>query len=137
MSAQANIVIADSAAANHTFNPKGAKTSPDKKSMALWRDQSVAQAIGYLSIREEWSPANSNGIQKVRYVIDVPTLEEAAGGGSFVPPPTKAYSTIAMVEVLMPDRASTLELQNIAAYVKNFTALAYFSDAISKREPAW
>lgn len=139
MSAQANIVINDGATTPvaHTFNPKGAKTQPDKKDLAIWRDQSPTNAVGYLSISETHTPVNGNGMEKFRYVIDVPTLESPASGGSFAPPPTRAYGTIAVVEVWAHERASDQELKNIAAYVKNFTATTYFNDAIVKREAAW
>lgn len=139
MSAQANIVINDGKATPvaHTFNPKGAKLAPDGKSVAIWRDQSPTQKVGYLTLKEEYTPVNGNGMEKVRFVIDVPTLESAASGGTFAPPPTRAYGTIATIEVWMHERASAAELEDIVAYVKNFTALAYFKDVVVKREAAW
>jgi len=139
MSAQAAIVINDgqTTPVAHTFNPKGAKTTADRKDVALWRDQSPVNAAGYLTLTETHAPANTNGIEKFRYVIDVPTLESPSSGGSFVPAPTRAYGTIAVIEVWAHQRASQQELKDIAAYVKNFTANAYFSNAILNREPAW
>ena len=139
MAAQAAIVIADGATTpvSHTFNPKGAKTQSDKKDIAIWRDQSPTNAAGFLSITETHTPVNANGMEKFRYVIDVPTLESPSSGGSFVPPPTRAYGTIAVIEVWAHERASLQELKDIAAYVKNFTALSYFNTAITLREPAW
>lgn len=139
MSVQANVVINDGLTTPlvHTFNPKGAKRTPDGKDVALWRDQSPAQAVGYLTITETHTPTNSNGMEKFRYVLDVPTLETPSSGGAFVPPPTRAFGTIAVVEVWAHQRASDQELKNIVAYVKNFTATAMFSDAVVKREAAW
>lgn len=140
MSAQANIVLADGTSptpVNHTFAPKGAKAVANGKTNSVWRDQSPPNAVGYLSLEEQHAPVNVNGMEKFRYVIDVPTLEQPNTGGSFVPPPTKAFSTVAVVEVYAHVRASDQELKNIVAYVKNFTATAYFSDAIVKREAAW
>jgi hypothetical protein len=107
------------------------------KDTATWKDQTPANAEGYLSIVEQHAPANSNGIEKFRYVITVPTLETPGGTGPFVPPPTLAYPTVAVVEVWAHTRASDAELENIVAYVKNFTALTYFHDAITNREAAW
>jgi len=139
MAAQANIVINDGATTPvaHTFNPKGAKTQPDKKDLAIWKDQSPTSSVGYLSISETHTPVNSNGMEKFRFVIDVPTLESPASGGTFAPPPTRAYGTIAVIEVWAHERASDQELKNIAAFVKNFAATTYFNDVIVKREPAW
>lgn len=139
MSSQADIVINDGATTPvaHTFSPKGSVAQPDRKGVATWRDQSPVSAVGFLTLTETHTPVNANGMEKFRYVIDVPTLEAPGNGGSFAPPPTRAYGTIAVVEVWAHERASEQELKNIAAYVKNFTALAYFSNAISKREKAW
>lgn len=138
MAAQATITLADGQATpvNHNFDPKGAKLV-DKKDIAVWRDQSPANAAGYLVLREEHTGVNANGMEKFRYYIDVPTLESPSSGGSFVPPPTRAYGTIGVIEIWAHERASDQELKNIVAYVKNFTASTYFSNAITKREPAW
>ncbi len=139
MSAQANIVLTDaeSTPVNHTFNPKGAKSVADGKSVAVWRDQSLGSEVGYATITEHHAPSNANGMSKFRYVIDVPVLEQAGSGGTFVPPPTKAFSTVATIEIWAHARASEQQLKNIVAYVKDFTAEAYFENAITKREPAW
>ena len=139
MSAQTSISINDGATTPvaHIFDPKGAKTQPDKRDLAIWKDQSPTQAVGYLALTETHTPVNSNGMEKFRYTIDVPTLETPASGGTFSPPPTRAYGTIAVIEVWAHERASDQELKNIVAYVKNFAATSYFSNAIIKREAAW
>lgn len=139
MSQQAAIVINDGQATPvaHTFNPKGAKQAADKKDVAIWRDQTPVNAEGYLVLSETHTPPNGNGMEKFRYVIDIPTLESPSSGGSFVPPPTRAYGTVAVIEVWAHKRASQQELKDIAAYVKNFTATAYFTNAITAREAAW
>lgn len=138
MSAQANLVLADgqTTPVNHTFVPKGARTNSGKD-VSLWRDQSPGISAGYLSVTEQHSPKNANGMEKFRFVIEIPTLEQAAAGGSFVPPPTRAYATVGVIEVWMHERASDQELKNIAAYVKNFAANAYFTNAVVNREAAW
>lgn len=139
MAVQAPIILNDGATTPlaHTFDPKGAMRQPDKKGIADWRDQGPAQKVGYLTLTEQHTPVNSNGMEKFRYTIDVPTLETPASGGTFSPPPTRAYGTIAVLEVWAHERASDSELKNIVAFVKNFTAHAYFSNAITKREAAW
>lgn len=139
MSSQAILSILDgqTTPVAHAFDPKGARAQADKTDMAIWRDQSPLSAVGFLTLTEKHTPVNSNGMEKFRYTIDVPTLETASSGGSFAPPPTRAYGTIAVVEVWAHQRASDQELKNIVAYVKNFTAHAYFLNAITKREAAW
>lgn len=138
MSAQANIVLADGQATpvNRTFAPKGAR-SIQNKDVSVWRDQSPGIAAGYRSITEQHAPANSNGMEKFRFVIDVPTLEQAASGGSFVPPPTKAYATVGVIEVWAHVRASESELKDIAAFIKNLASSSYFTNAVINREPSW
>lgn len=135
MSGQSNIVINDGAntPVAHTFSPKGARAMPTGKNVALWRDQSVTAEVGFLSITETHTPKNSNKIEKFRWVIEVPTVETPPGSTA----PVKAFSTVATIEVFMHERASEAELKNIAAYLKNFAALTYVSDAIVKRESAW
>lgn len=139
MSAQSTITINDGATTPvaHNFDPKGARTQPDKTDLAIWRDQSATSQVGFRTLTEKHTPVNANGMEKFRYTIDVPTLESPASGGSFAPPPTRAYGTIAVVEIWAHQRASEQELKDIVAYVKNFTASTYFSNAITKREPAW
>lgn len=139
MSAQATLTINDglTTPVAHNFDPKGAKTAPDKTDLAIWRDQSAASAVGFRTLSEKHTPVNVNGMEKFRYTIDLPTLESPSSGGSFTPPPTRAFGTIAVVEVWAHQRASDQELKDIVAYVKNFTAGTYFSNAIVKREAAW
>lgn len=138
MSAQASIVINDGATTPvaHTFSPKGARVA-GTKDVATWRDQAIGVAAGYSTLTEQHAAANSNGMEKFRFVIEVPVLEQAASGGSFVPPPTRAFATVGVVEVWCHQRASDQALKDIVAYLKNFTAHAYFANAIVNREPAW
>lgn len=135
MSAQANIVINDGAATPvaQTFNPKGAKTSPTSKDVAIWRNQAVANAIGYQTIEEQHAAPNVNGLEKFRWVLTVPTTEIPAG----LTAPRIAYAGTVIVEAWLPQRATDQELKNYAAYLKNFAALQYVQDAIIKRECAW
>lgn len=140
MAAQANIVINDGAGTPvaHTFNPKGASTNPvTRKNVAIWRDQSVGPALNYPSIQEEYAPSNVNLMQKVRFLIKVPTLEQAASGGSFVPPPSLAYANWVAIEYGIHDRSSDLELNHLYAYSKNLLALQYVKDVVTKRESSW
>lgn len=138
MSAQANLVINDgqTTPVAHTFNPKGAKLEGGI-TRALWRDQSPTTMVGYLSVAEEHTPVNKNGMEKFKWTIDVPVLEQASSGGAFVPPPTRAFGGIIKIEVWVHERADLAHLKDLAAYLKNFTALTYVKDAIEKREAAW
>lgn len=141
MSAQANIVIADGqgSPANHTFIPKGARVEPNGKNRALWREASAISAEGDLTITEHHTESSGpDGLEKFTYVISVPTLETVGTSDSGVTPPArKAYENVGVIEFRFPRRATLAERGNLAAYVKNFAALAYVENAIENREPAW
>lgn len=139
MSAQVAISLADGQATpvTHVFDPRGAKRDPAGKDVAVWRDQSVGIAVGFSSITEYHAGKNSNGIEKFRYVIDIPALEQASTGGTFVPPPTKAFSDVAVIEIFSHERSSEARLKDLVAYVKNFANSAYFLNAVTKRDAAW
>lgn len=140
MSQQANIVLAngEGTPVNKTFAPKGALRSPSGKDVALWREQSAVNAEGYYVLSEQHSDPNGNRIEKFRYVIEIPTLETVGtNDAGITPAPSVAYKTTAVIEVWMSTRASAAELSDIVAFVKNFTATSYFSDAIKNREHAW
>lgn len=135
MSAQAILVLNDGATppVAHTFNPKGARVQASGKDVALWRDQSVPNAVGYPTITEQHSSVNSNGMEKFRWTIEVPYTETPPGSTA----PVKAYACVAVLECWVHERATDTELMNIAAYMKNFASFNYVRDAIVKREAAW
>lgn len=140
MTAQANVVLANGAGTpvNKTFAPKGALRSPTGKDVALWREQSAVNAEGFFSLTEQHSDPNGNRIEKFRYVIEIPTLETVGtNDAGITPAPSVAYVTTGVIEVWMSTRASQAELDDIVAFVKNFAATSYFSDAITNREHAW
>lgn len=134
MTAQATLSINDGQATPvaHSFDPRGARTGADRKNVAVWRDASATSLVGMPTLTETYTPVNSNGMEKFRYVIDVPTTQTPSGGV-----PERAYGTIAVVEVWAHQSASLQELKNIAAYVKNFTASTYFTNAVQNRDAAW
>lgn len=141
MSAQANIVINDGVAVPvaHTFVPKGARVDPNGKMRALWRENSAVSAEGDLTIVEHFTEQTGpDGIQKLTYVITVPTLETVGTSDNGVTPPArKAYECVGVIEFRFPRRSTLAERGNIHAYVKNFAALAYMETAVEQREPAW
>lgn len=135
MPAQANIVINDgqTTPVAHTFSPNGAMQGEGKKVMSEWVDRSPAVKVGFLTIREQHSPSNANGLEKIRWVIERPTTETLSGA----PAPTRAYTNSIIIEAWVHDRGTAAELSDIVAFAKNFTALTYFSDKIKNRERTW
>lgn len=141
MSAQANVVINDgqSTPAAHTFVPKGARVMPNGKTIAVWKDQSPVNAEGYLELVESHLDAFAGQkVEKFRWHIVVPTLHTVGtNDAGITPPATRAYSTEVVIEFFVTKHATQDELKNIVAYAKNFLALQYVYDAITKREAAW
>lgn len=138
MAIQASVVVNDGqlTPVAHTFAPKGARKQ-GVVDVATWRDQSPANMVGYLTLSEEHTPVNKNGMEKFKWTIDVPVLEQASSGGAFVPPPTRAFGGIIKIEVWAHERANADHLKDLAAYLKNFSALTFVKDAIEKREAVW
>lgn len=133
MPAQAAIVLADSVPGNHTFNPNGAMLSSDGKIVAEWVDRGPAIRVGYCYIQEQFSPINSNGIEKVRFVIRKVSTETLSGATA----PTKAFESNVIIEYLIHERESAVGLADLVAYAKNFTALAYVATTVNNRERPW
>lgn len=140
MPAQSSIVVNDGQGTPvaHTFVPNGAIAQPDRKVTAEWVDRSQGTEVGNWYIREQYSPPNGNGIAKMRFTIERPVLEVLGSTVvGFNPAPTRAYLPMAVIEYLMPTRASAAELQDLAALVKNFTALTLVTDKVKNRERSW
>lgn len=140
MAVQAAIVLADGQAVpvSKTFNPRGVNTTTNGKRYALWREQSALNAAGFLVLSELYSLPGTSGVEKLEYTIKIPTLQTVGTGASgTVPVPQELYATIARVGLVVPQVATQAELKDIVAYVKNFTASAYFSNAVLSRDPAW
>lgn len=134
MSAQTSLVLNDGAATPvaHTFDPKGARSQPQGKDVALWRDSAQGNLVAAWTVEEQHTPVNGASIEKFRYLITVPYTEPDLNGN-----PVQKRFTLGEVQVYAPELATDTELKNIAALVKNFTASTYFQNAITKREAAW
>lgn len=140
MPAQANIVINDGQGTPvaHTFVPDGALSQPDGKVVAEWVDRSPTYKVGYWCIREQHSKPNGNGVEKMRFVIERPVLEVPGSVVvGFNPAPQRAYLPAATIEYWLPERAASTDLADLAALVKNFTALAFVTSKVTNRERSW
>jgi hypothetical protein len=139
MSQQANIVLNDgeTAPVTHTYEPRGARMLPNRQNVAIWRDQSLVNAEGFWTIQETHTPINANGMEKFLIVFDIPILETPGSGGTFEPPPTRAFGAIGKLEMWAHRRASEQNLKNLVYIVKNYTASALFENMVKKRDPSW
>lgn len=135
MSAIAQIQISDGQATpvSHDFDPAGILNG-----IAKWEDRVDGVVVGYpaitMSIRP---PTKASRAHKVMIKVAVPTLEQASSGGTFVPPPTKAYDCLGVVEFVLPERSSLAERKDILAYVKNLLAHAVVTAAVEDLEGVW
>ena len=123
-----NIVLADALGTpvNHTFVPLG----PDSKGVFWFEDQSAAAGIGNWKISVEIrrpGPAkqgdNSSGrTNRVVLGLHEPILETLGNNSvsGVVPAPTLSYISRAIVDVIMPERAT---LQNRKDLRKMFALL--------------
>lgn len=129
MAAVANIVLADGQAApvNHTFNPIDVTAD-----LVTYADKVLGVVAGYpkISIGKRL-PTSTNGNQKTTGKVTLPVLETAATAASgFTPGPTVAYSLLADMAIVIPERATLAERKDLYAYAKNFLANAVFSTAV-------
>ncbi|UUW21381.1 MAG: hypothetical protein [Sanya fiers-like virus 41] len=138
MPQQANIVINDGAGTPvaHTYVPKGSRVV-DNRQISAWRDQSQANYEAQWSITESLTPFNSNGMAKLTYTIDVPTMETPGGTGPFVPPPTRAFGTIAKCEFWIHKRSVVLDRNHALQLMKNLLANANVTTAVTTLESHW
>jgi hypothetical protein len=133
-----NIVINDGQATPvaHTFNP----VNIDAAGVARWADRVNGIAVGFplmsLSLR---NPTQGSRSYKMTLKISVPTLEVTApqSGSGFVPAPTKAYDVLATVDIVMPERSTKLERQNVLAFLKNGLANAVVTNAVENFETVY
>jgi hypothetical protein len=133
MSSFATIALNDSVPTSHDFEPVHISDN-----VAKWADREGGIAVGYPIITAHVRPpTKASRAHKVTLKVSVPTLEEASSGGSFVPPPTKAFDCLAVIEMVLPERSTLLERQDFFAYVKNLLANANVTSMVEDTEPVY
>lgn len=115
------IVLADAQATpvNHTFNPSGL----DANGVYWFVDRSQANAVGYWKISVEVrqpAPAtagqsSNNRVNRIKIGLHEPILETMgdSSASGILPAPTVAYVPRAFTEYVIPERASSLDRENI------------------------
>jgi hypothetical protein len=110
---------AEATPVTHTFDP-----ASHQDGIAIWEDRVDGIPVGYPTISMSMKrPTRARNSYKVMAKIALPTLEQASSGGVFVPPPTKAYDNLAVVEFIMPARSTTQERKNLLKYLVGALAL--------------
>lgn len=139
MSAQTSIVINDGASTPvaRTFAPKGVIPVDQRTTKATWREN-AGPYLGQPTIEEYHSAPNANGVEKLKWVFKLPTLQTVGTNDAGIEPvPQVAYTTLATVEVHLPTSATDLELSHIRAFIENFTATTQFETSVETRDATW
>lgn len=103
-----------------TFNPVA-----NRDGVARWADRSGGIAIGFpvlsFSLREP--KAGSRNYKLVAKVV-LPVLEQTSPSTAtgIQPAPTKAYDLIANIELVMPERSTLADRNDLIAFTRNFLA---------------
>lgn len=125
MAAIAPVVLNDGQATPvaHTFAP----VTIDQNGVAKWADRVGGISVGFPTISYSLkSPTTGSKAYKMNAKVTLPVLEQTSPSTStgIQPAPTVAYNLIANVELVLPERSTLLDRQNLLAYVKNYLANA-------------
>jgi hypothetical protein len=116
---------------NKTFDPEGFLAP----GVAKWVDRSGGYAVGFPSMTLQVRPPTKNGgrVYKVMMKLDVPTMDITAPTTvtGIQPAPSKAYSCVAILDLLLPERSSLAERTALFSLLKSF-----FEDTITASDGA-
>jgi hypothetical protein len=139
MTAFADVVIGDGQATpvNHTFSKKKTGDGNDANStLTMWEDRVSGFAVGFNKISQMMRfPGTTKGASrstKVSVKINVPVMEVVSTStySGIAPAPTVAYSNLANLEVVLPERSSVASRADIYAFLKNYIAKDEFKLAV-------
>lgn len=138
MSAIASLTLADGQGTpvNHTFAPVGI----DANLVAKWVDRSGGIALGFpqvsFSLRE---PSKTSRNYRLTAKVILPVLEVTSPSTStgIQPAPTLAYSLLANVDIVLPERSTAAQRADLLAYMKNYLANAVITNAINSFEAVY
>lgn len=138
MSAIAALSLADGQATpvNHTFSP----VNIDASGVAKWADRSGGIALGFpvvsFSLR---NPSKTNRNYKITAKVVLPVLEVTSPSTStgIQPAPTLAYNLTANVELVLPERSTQSQRDDLRAYVTNFLTKSVIISACQSFESVY
>lgn len=137
MSAIANLVINDGAATPvaHTLNPITSGTN------AFYRDSiSNVPIHGQIGVRIISKLDSGSGLNKVKMIIDVPSLEVITGTSTqsgYQAAPKVAYSNKAIIDFIMPSRGTLQNRKDVLALLKNALANIQVEESITILAPPY
>lgn len=138
MTAIAALTLADGQATpvNHTFSP----VNIDAAGVAKWADRVGGIALGFpivtMSLR---SPTKTNRNYKVAAKVVLPVLEVTSPSTAtgIQPAPTLAYNLTCNIDMVLPERSTQAQRDDLRAYVKNFLGHAVFTAAAQTFESVY
>lgn len=132
-----NLVINDGASTPvvHTLNPITSGTN------TFWRD-SVANVpiVGQIGTRIMSKIDQGSGLNKVKIVIDVPSLEVITGTSTqsgYQAAPKVAYSNKVVVDFILPSRGTLQNRKDLLALLKNALADIQVEESITILAPPY
>ena len=136
MSAIANIVVNDgqTTPVAHTFNPH-----LQEGGLSVWLDKVSGIVAGYIkAICRVNSDVVDSDVNRIKFSVELPTLETLAPNSSgFTPGPTVAYVSRAVIEYIVPKRATAQERKDLAAYTANFANHATIKAMVTDGDFPW
>lgn len=135
MSAIQNIVVADgkTTPVDHTLIPVTSGLN------ASWRENaSGLPLIGQMTVATTLK-LGSNGINRVRCVLDIPALETATAANSsgYTAAPRVAYSNRVAIEFILPSRGTDEQRRDLRVILSNLLAGDMASDLIDHLNAAY
>lgn len=121
--------------ATETFNVvsnEGGKTLYEVKT-----DQLIGNPRLRVEIVRPKAGATGQRNTRIRFIGERPTLEQAATGGEYVPPPMLAYRVVCSAEFVIPERATRLERMKIRKMMKSIISDATVTGIIDDYETIW
>ncbi|DAD51489.1 TPA_asm: coat protein [ssRNA phage Esthiorhiza.2_14] len=125
MAAIATIALLDGQATpvSHNFNP----VTIDSAGVAKWADRSGGISIGFPTLTYSLrNPTKGSTSYKLAAKVVLPVLEQTSPSTAtgIQPAPTVAYSLLANIDLVLPERSVLLDRNNLLAYARNFLANA-------------
>lgn len=121
---------------SHTFAP----VNIDQVGVARWADRSTGISVGFPSLTFSIkSPTKASPSYKVSAKVVLPVLEQTSPSTStgIQPAPTLAYNLLATVDVVLPERSTLAQRNDLLAYLKNYMANGVITQAVQNFESVY
>jgi len=120
------------------FLPRGSSSTPTGKHYSLWRDQSAANAAGFVTLEELYGkPSGANGSESYQWTVKIPRLTTVGtNDAGIVPAPSLDFLALARIGFQVPVRADSAMLADLTQYVASLAA-DYITLVVRNRNPTY